>query len=377
MKPNYSKQTPRFNSVTYKFFMACILAASSGFGYSSDLTYSGPKLISDYAATTIVHNSQFIYPTADKLTFVTDEYLANNAPELLPLREAIDTWAAIKSIHPKVLSQLLKAYFKHRKVDSSWDNRQLVLQMAAGLQQHYLKNKNKPLAASLAVDAISQAFKFETDFTAEMAVERVLPQLYNRGVSPLYGYLQPPWPRGESWAGGGVHGGSIRNSLDFWSNYRSWGGDTSTFWVSAAQTGVARVWSSCSVTVIHPNGWETSYYHLDNVQVTDFDDVTDNQILSNYADNEPQALCQGGFSSGPHLHLSVRNDGNAVLIDEPNLDFSSWKHHAGEGNYDFDCETSYYTLIPDGSEVCPASRNLPNNTLATIDLIFSHDFEAP
>ncbi len=52
------------------------------------------------------------------------------------------------------------------------------------------------------------------------------------------------------------------------------------------------------------------------------------------------------------------------------------RDHAGVGDYDFDCDTSYYTLIPEDTEVCPGFRALPNNTTAFDDLIYSHGFEA-
>ncbi len=355
-------------NVSMLILLSCCVSAS-------ELTYSGPKLNVNYDGPVLVHNSQYSYPSIEKLDFEIDPYLQQNAANLLPLKEAIATWSAFKSIHPQVLTAVLQAHFQHKPVESNRQNRQMVFQIAAGLEQAFLASPNHDLAASRAVDAVTKAYDISLEYSNKMSTERHVPVMNLRGTTPLFGYLQPPWPRGEFWAGGGVHGGSIKNALDFWSIYRDWGGDTSQFWVSAVQAGEARVWSSCSITVIHPNGWETSYYHLDNIQVSDRDIVLDNQALSNYADNEPQALCQGGFSSGPHLHLSVRSGSGAVLIDEPNLDFSSWKHHAGVGDYDFDCETSYYTLIPEDTEVCPGFRALPNNTNVFDDLIFDHGFE--
>ena len=75
-----------------------------------------------------------------------------------------------------------------------------------------------------------------------------------------------------------------------------------------------------------------------------------------------------------HAHVSVYYDGTAVEIDEPNLDFTNWRLKAGIGNYDSNCNNSYYTLIPSGSVICPFFLSLPNNTSAN-DFIFANGFD--
>ncbi len=375
-----NNQTLSQKQPIYPLKTLIILVFFSQLLFASDFSYTGPTLINNYAGPITVHNSQFKYPSSEKLNFSTQVYLKNKAPELLPLRDTIDAWAAMKSIHPKVLTALLQAYFKGVKPESNWENKNVVFQIAAGLNEGFTVNKQSPMAASAAIDAISNAFGIVPSFGTEFSQPRDSSATAFNGSTSLFGYLQPPWPRGEYWGGGGVHlnggSGTVRNALDFWGGFESWGGDTANYWVSAAQAGIARVWSSCSMTVIHANGWETSYYHLDNIQVSDQAAVIDNEALSNYADNEAQALCNGGGSTGPHIHMGVwDNNGDAVLIDEPNMDFTSWTHHAGEGNYDFDCDTSYYTLLPSNNIICPGYLSLPNTTTAWIDLIFMHGFD--
>jgi len=343
--------------------------------WASDLTYQGTATISKYSGGMIVDNSQFSYPSIEKLTFNTADYLAENHPHLQSLRPAIDTWAAMQSIHPKLLAAVIDNY-QAQLLTPNQITKQTVFEIAAVMSEIFYHDSKNSMAASIAIDTVAQTFGFTVDLPSSFkSINEKTQSDYFKGSSgpPLYGYLQPPWPRGEEWSGGGVHGNSVKDSLDFWGSFTNWGGNTSNDWVSAAQVGVARVWSSCGMTVIHPNGWETFYYHLDNIQVDDMDDVVINERISNYANNIDQALCQGGGSSGPHIHMSIKYDGSPVAIKEANLDFTSWKHHAGEGNYDGDCERSYYTLLPSQSIVCPFWRSLPNTPLE--DLIYADGFE--
>jgi hypothetical protein len=358
-----------------------LLLIISNITKASNFNYYGPQLQLNYSGPIIVDNSRVKYTSLDKLTFNTEQYLLNQLPTLLPLRESIDTWAAMLSIHPQLLAEVLQDYFENRTIDTTFETKQLVFQISTGIRQA-LNEDNDPISASRALVAISNAYEFRLDLPVLFAEKRTFEDFdFFKGSSgpPLFGYLQPPWPRGELWASGGVHtntgsGSSPRNSIDIFKNFVNWGGDTSNSWASASQSGIARVWSSCSVSIIHPNGWETSYYHLDNVQVSNFQSVVSNQRIANYADNEPQALCQGGSSTGPHAHVSVYYNGTAIEIDEPNLDFTSWKLKAGIGNYDSNCNNSYYTLLPSNFVVCPFFRQLPNNTTAE-NIIFENGFE--
>ena len=102
--------------------------------------------------------------------------------------------------------------------------------------------------------------------------------------------------------------------------------------------------------------------------------MSTNQKIANYADNEAQALCQGGESDGPHLHFAIKYNGVDIEIDENTVDFTSWKHKAGIGHYDDNCATSYYTLIPSNTVVCTFDRELTNNTTDT-GLIFINGFD--
>ena len=339
------------------FLASLTLALAATAGVASEVNYRGPQLVVDYEGPITVDNSQFVYPSSEKLTFRTADHLREHAPHLIELRPAIDTWAARFGIHPRVLTQVADDFLRSRE-GASLDERTValpwtreraeqIMDLAAGLATVFGLQSSDPLAASRAVAAISRAYEFTARPAAELATQKGdLASGPIGGSAPdLFGYFQPPWERGDTWAGGGAHGDTgsgLQNALDFWGSFRNWGSaDIFQWYVTAAQSGVARVWSSCSVTVVHGNGWETNYYHLENVVVTDMQAVQRDDRISNYADDLAQATCQGGFSSGPHVHFSIEYNGLRVLIDETNVDFTSWSHHVGVGQYDSNCSQSW------------------------------------
>ena len=344
---------------------------------ASEVVYRGPALVTDYMGPVLVDNSWLRYPASEKLSFRTLDYLNQYEPSLLPLRPTIDSWAARLGIHPRVIATMAAAYFQDRAVVGDTIDKNAIKDLAAGLAEVFWTTNDDPLAASRAVDAVDTAFDLELTFPEDWGEAR--PDSSSRGVPPtLFGYFQPPWERGDTWAGGGAHGDTgtgPQNALDHWGEFRTWGQSTSQWWVAAMQAGTVRVWSSCSLTVIHPGGWETSLYHLDNIQVADFAEVARDTRLANYADNEAQALCGGGFSSGPHVHMAVYHDGNRVLVDEANLDFTAYSFKIGMGQYDTDCSRSYYTHHSLGT-VCPNVDSLLNDAPEFDGLIFVDGFES-
>ena len=327
---------------------------------ASETQYQGPALIADYAGPVLVDNAKFRYTGQDRLNFSTADLLATKYPNLLPLRPVIDTWASRLGIHPRVLVPVVKNYFAGAQVSGGSADVEAVVQIATALTSVFRDRFPDTLAATRAVAALAKALSFELRLPPELVQGQSIqsqPQAA-QGSAPaapgLFGYLQPPWPIGEVWAGGGAHNGSTHNALDFWdpATCCGWGTNVSQAWVSAMQSGTVRVWSSCGMAVIHPNGFDTDYYHLDNIQVTDFAPVQRNDPLANYADNSAQALCTGGSSSGPHVHASITYNGQPVWVDESQLDFTAFSHHASGQAYDTNCNTSWYNHFSQG-QVCP------------------------
>lgn len=341
----------------------------------SQSSYEGPALRVDYEGPILVDNSQLRYRGTDMLSFDTNAYLEREAGNLMPLRPTIDTWAAMHAIHPRVLIHVLKAYWPTAATAGTLSEKETVHQIATGLALVYLQHREDPLAASKAVVAVADAYRLKVEMPAGLARRRQIPA----ASAPLvFGWFQPPWVIGDTWAGGGAHGDNgsgVRNALDYWGEFRGWGADVSEFWVAATQAGTARVWSICSVSIIHANDWVSTYYHLENIQIADQQAVERNTVISNYANDKPTALCQGGSSTGPHLHSALYHDGIRVEIDEANVDFTAFSHHAGDGQYDFNCATSWYNHYSTG-RICPSSDQLLNDTPPPADRFFADGLES-
>jgi LasA protease len=352
----------------------CSVLCLSLAAFASEDSYIGPALNADYSGPALVDNTQFLYTAQDRLTFITADYLAASYPHLLPLRPTIDTWASRLGIHPRLLSVVVDNLFTGSRVTGDRKDIGAVVQLATALAEVFTGERSNPLAASRAVKAASDALFFEIHLPA--GLDKIRQQGMAGGTTPppLYGYFQPPWPIGDTWAGGGAHGSS-HNALDFWGRWRPWGDpDVFSYWVTAMQSGTLRVWSSCSVSVIHDNGWVTGYYHLENVQLPDFAAVERDDVLANYADDEAQATCSGGWSSGPHVHMSINYNGSSISVDEDNVDFTAFSHHAGPGDYNTNCNESWYDHDSVG-QVCPNYDQLLNDTTMSAGL-FADGFES-
>ncbi len=342
---------------------------------ASDFVYDGPKLEVDYDGPVLIENSHFLYSNQDMKSFKLDEYLGRNLPNLLPIRQSISGWSAMHGIHPRILIHVLERYWNGAETKNSKNEIDLVYQIATGLATVFWEEYDSPMAATRSVLAVVNAYGLPMDLPPDM----VFPRTISKGRSTVnpFGYFQPPWTIGDTWAGGGAHGDTgsgIRNALDYWGGGASWGGDTSGWWVAAMQDGTATVHAVCSISIDHADGWRTTYYHLENPQITS-GSITRNTVLANYANDEATALCLGGSSSGPHVHTALYHNGERVEIDEGNVDFTAFSHHAGEGQYDFNCATSWYNHASLGT-ICPAGDQLLNNAAAPDGLLFSDGFES-
>lgn len=361
--------------LTVLISLALLLATVLG---ASEAPYAGPELRLDYRGPVLVDNSQLRYPPSEKLAFRTEDHLARNAEHLLPLRPALDTWAARLGVHPRILIAVVEAAFGTGPVAGSRNELDTVAQLASALATAFEQAGDQPLAATKAVRAVADAFALPLELPADLALERSSAVAVRGSGPPLFGFFQPPWEIGDTWAGGGAHGDTgsgLQNALDFWGEFRNWGEDVSQWLVAATQAGTARVWSSCGMSIIHGNGWETGLYHLDNIRVADFQTVGRNTELANYADNLAQATCAGGSSSGPHVHMAISFQGERVLIDEVNIDFTAFSHHVGVGQYDTDCSRSFYSHETLGT-ICPNFDQLRNDSPDPGGLLFADGFES-
>ncbi len=165
-----------------------------------------------------------------------------------------------------------------------------------------------------------------------------LPQEIDATAAPDH-LLQLPFLQGLSWRFGGVHntgGGTTftdASSLDFYPWPVAWGDDTSKMWVVASAGGTPVRLSNCGYKILHSNGWETFYYHLENTQFLS-GSINQNDKIGVIANTLAEATCDGGAASGPHVHFSLRHNGAFVAINGTTL--SEWYVHSGRYSYDTD-----------------------------------------
>ncbi len=338
------------------------------------------------AATVPLSEQDIIYTHEQMFNFDIENYLNENAPHLAPYAETISHWAGVSSISPKVLialvehqtslvsnenAQDLSRPFGDLSTESSFREqmRDVSLRLA---NIHYSSANSQSLQAADSSSLNKLLSSHNTSNVAqgknsELAYAETFNRLFPNDLTssenstssqsvtvapPPSNLLQLPYPVGSSWRFGGTHSntgsGTVYSSLDL-HNGGSWGDNLSHLWVKSSAPGTVKVHSSCNMEVIHEDGWSTQYYHLDNVQFSTNQNVSRNQSIANYASNKNQALCQGGQSTGPHQHFSLKRNGSYVSLDGVKL--SGFKVHAGSSNYDTNCNR-FWLESSNGSKNC-------------------------
>jgi murein DD-endopeptidase MepM/ murein hydrolase activator NlpD len=349
-------------------------------------------------------------------------YLNLTAPHLSSRAEFMSHWCGFYSISPKVLLTLLEmrsglvsaapsaavlADPLAGLVPGSGFEQQVLNALSALFQDFYAYRNARaasPAAATTNAGTYAllnllkgqespQAFGPNVAATRTRFVEtllRMFPEPLDAADSidvpaaiPPTTLLQFPWKNGVGWYIGGVHtttgsnDGSPMSSLDS-STGGGFGTDTSTKYVVAAHAGTVTRHSSCNVTVTATSGWQTNYYHLDGVVVTTGQQVAANQTLGVYASTLAQATCQGGSSTGPHVHYSLLLNGVYNSLD--GVTWNGYLIHPGRFSYDTD--QNYMWLIKDGvkyyantqlmtSTASPAAT-LPNMTINDVSISEGH-----
>ncbi|WP_051311809.1 pre-peptidase C-terminal domain-containing protein [Zooshikella ganghwensis] len=349
---------------------------------------------------------QLIYSTNEMFSFDINIFLEKSAPHLVQYSEVISHWSGYSSISPKVLIALIEQQTglitnKHLNISEfnkpfgdlseKYGFSKQTEDIAIKLSTFFYNNENKKRnAISVTSTALEQLFsttsqQTSTDNLPEQHIRKRLDNFYTiyyrlfpvtsyekqefsteqkqdesnnqnmlnpRLVVPPNNLLQLPYLLGKAWYYGGSHtntgsGTYPQSSLDL-NNGGVWGSDTSHLWVAAAAAGRAKVHSSCNLEIVHEGGWSTTYYHLDNIQVRTNDTVSRNQKVANYASNKSQALCQGGHSTGPHQHFSLKKDGRFYHLNDVKL--SGFKVHTGRDSYDSNC--NYFWLEKNNNKYC-------------------------
>ncbi len=163
--------------------------------------------------------------------------------------------------------------------------------------------------------------------------------------SPPEGLFQLPFPLGAEWVASGPHswnGGSWPppfSSIDFFTGGGSCAAPPNQYAVAAAYGTVNRPYGySCWLEIDHGNGWTTSYYHLSNL-------YSGAPIgRSGKVGTIDCETCAGGFSTGPHVHFSLKYNGAYVSLEGVN--FSGWTVHTGSVPYNSGSFERDGTVLP-------------------------------
>lgn len=358
------------------------------------LTTQAADHSSDQAAKRVtkkLKEQDLIYTHDQMFNFDIAGYLAKKAPHLVPHAETISHWAGVSSISPKILIALMEhqttlvsapadkamtqPFGVLSKETSFREQVRDVSMRLAGI--HYDKVKaaashsvQKTNEASSISQLLSGKSSTKTQSRAAASFDQTYGLLFkanatvsNRlttaAVAPPSNLLQLPYPVGSSWRHGGSHSntgsGTVYSSLDF-NNGGFWGSNLNHLWVKSSAPGTVKVHSSCNMEVIHADGWSTQYYHLDNIQYSTNQSVGRNSNLANYASNKNQALCEGGQSTGPHQHFSLKRHGSYASLNGVKL--SGYTVHTGSSNYDDNCNR-FWLESANGGKNC--AGNLLHN----------------
>ncbi len=313
------------------------------------------------------------YSHDEMFEFSIEKFCKDKAPHLLPYAETISHMAGKHRISPRALLAIME------EQSGAVSNPKFSTSAAFG-------NLSAPgdLATQLAdVGTRLRAAERSSDMllvvdAPDEAILDVLPARDVQKLSSVYQELFPgvagapkliekasaqvpmqfPWLVGTSWRFGGAHSddgsGSTYSSLDFSQDWPSWGA-TINVNVVASAGGRLKKHSSCYVEIVHDSTWSTGYYHLGNIMVADGTTVKANQPIAKYANSKSQALCEGGSSTGPHVHWTLINTNRPTSLSGKLL--SGWTIHPGTSNYDESCSRMY--LTKSGQKACPgpALRN--------------------
>jgi len=182
-------------------------------------------------------------------------------------------------------------------------------------------------------------------------------------------FLRLPWTVGQTgWSFNGVHtttGGcgtapcsAPQSSIDFSLGWPAWGADTASARVLAAMDGTVSKFSSCNLRVTNSNGWAVNYYHLDAALVNTGDVVYAGQPIAIYATVKTQALCDGGSSTGPHVHFTLLQNGLERALDQTEL--SGWRVNSALSTADYDSWCSRMNLSRSGITACAYNGASPS-----------------
>ena len=342
------------------------------------------------AVEPMLQGQDLVYAYDEMFDFDTETWLQTHAPHLQDRAEVISHWAGYSGISPKVLLALMQVQSGVLDPAPSTDALErpfgaLVPAMGFNEQVHEAAqslrdalydgadpgtrgavrlstaNPLQVLAANNALAAQDDAGtineRFQQAYRALFGEPRVAAATSRfagtQAVVPPRNLLEFPYPRDARWHVGGAHtnsgsGSFPMSSLDM-SQGGGWGSYQSDKWVSASAAGVFKRHSSCMAEVVHAGGWSTTYYHLMNIRPATGATIASNTPIGNPANTRPQALCDGGMSTGPHQHWSLKSNGSQHHLN--GVTVSGYLITATGSSYDTNC-SRFNLQSPDGKRYC-------------------------
>ncbi|KAB8198334.1 beta-lytic metalloendopeptidase [Lysobacter maris] len=375
------------NSKASVSVLACCIAAAIGLS-----VHAAPPAAT---ATAGLSAQDLVYSYDEMFDFDIDAWLARRAPHLSRHGETISHWAGYSGVSPKVLIALMEQQSgvvtrRHARADAmsrpfgsigrqrgfGEQTREVALALreamyepdaidARGAATLARTNPLQSLFARSGAGAAGAAMSGNIEF------QQVYAGLFNEPrraaapsprfagadasvmAGPANGFLQFPFPRGQSWHVGGAHtttgsGSYPMSSLDM-SQGGGWGSYQGDKWVSASAGGSFKRHSSCFAEVVHGGGWSTSYYHLMNIRYGTGASVSANTAIANPANTQSQALCNGGASTGPHQHWSLKYNGSHYHLNGVYL---SGFQITAISNQSYDTNCSRFYLSKNGNRYC-------------------------
>jgi murein DD-endopeptidase MepM/ murein hydrolase activator NlpD len=218
--------------------------------------------------------------------------------------------------------------------------------------QYYFAQKMTRTQWLQAIDPVSGFPAFYTQMFGD-------PWVRASTVEPLFppNLAQPdlslPFEPGREWNyTGGPHSAweheGAMAALDFAPSSDKSGCVESEKWILAAESGLV-VRSGFGVVVLdldgdgyEQTGWNLLYLHVDT------DDRVELDTWLNKDDRIGHASCEGGVSTGTHLHFARKYNGEWILADGP-IPFvlSGWRAHAGKEPYEGTLTKDGKTIIAD------------------------------
>ncbi|KDM91114.1 M23 family metallopeptidase [Photobacterium galatheae] len=302
--------------------------------------------------------------------FDASAFFETNAPNWSSLKETLLHWSGATGVDPRVVLVTLQIVenWQPDAVDTETDSEVLkvaIKEIANHLSQYFYRYDADTLtstnASTLAILSTLNDSQLASAWLQQYvawfgepvsAVESRAEARSLKTIAPPNEFMQMPWRQGYNWVPNGPHAhsgsGFPLSSIDVSYDWPRWGG--TTYSVTAAHDGYVTVLSRCQVRVTNANGWGTNYYHMDGVQVSNGQWVNKNTKLGVYASQKSVALCEGGSSTGPHLHFSLLYQGRFQSMQ--GTSFGPYQVQTGRYSYDDNCNYSWLVDQRSNQKVC-------------------------